>query len=173
MLLTNPKIPFGLIYCFEKVCMGEASCPLWRRWLKSLSLDLISFHAENITMCPLMITITPYTAIDTSMWTRNQRKTMLLIGRPKKESDLNPLKEETLLGHRLLLMWWQQKLNQVKWNTEWSLHPPKYTTRKETDLGIVGVILSGMTWEIKNAAVRFQYSSGNMVILPRCTVFMP
>lgn len=69
---------------------------LWRRWLKSLWQDLISFHAENIAVHHLMITITPYISIDTRMWTLNPQKTMLLIHTPKKESILNPLKDEIL-----------------------------------------------------------------------------
>jgi hypothetical protein len=37
------------------------------------------------------------------------------------------------------------------------LHPPKVVTRKEINLGNVGLILRDLTKQIKNAAVRFQY----------------
>ena len=51
---------------------------------------------STLQMCPLILTITTYIAIDTSIWTLNLRKTMSLICTSKEESVLNPINEEKL-----------------------------------------------------------------------------
>jgi hypothetical protein len=75
--IKNPY--YGLVYCFNMMVIKTTSWPAMKEMVKEPSWDLISFHAENDAMCPLIPSFTPYIAIDTSIWRLNLTKTMILI----------------------------------------------------------------------------------------------
>lgn len=114
-------------------------------------------------MCQLMLTATPYIAIYTSIWTLNLRKTMLLIRTSKKESILDSLNEDGALT-AIDEMGTKTELRELK-NITLAASSKVHHRRKLNNLGCVGLILRGLAWQIKNAAVRIQYCSGTMYFL--------